>query len=1238
MARLDEQRRELANGLRLNRAAENELTPSQARLFVRSLQISWQVPPIGWSQRESHEQFADARGLLHAATIFRELDGPSSLEASSCYRRAAELLEWLARASDPVTRDVPVALLAAGAYQLAGLPAMATSLLAQERFGGTAAATFAAFLRADFENVLVHATSFWAEHPEFTGRQGSEFLLVDLDPEPEDDEPADDKPPDEYQADDEPEDAAPPGGEGDPPASRIGRYVVVELIRSLGLFADAVRRGSTARVERAREKLAGLSALATRLASDELWILVMLIEATGSGFAANSIHSRVERLAARLPERRPRLWSFAREQFARGRGILWMSQVRGLDRLIEQDSFALCTPTGSGKTLVANLALVKELLLVEDGAQAPLALYLVPSRALASEVEAKLTAELGGDLIVTGLYGGADWGITDYWLTADKPVVLIATVEKAEALMRYVGHLLTHRLRLLILDEAHQVVSEANAKAMRELAAHGSRAMRLEAMVSRLLALKPDMARIALTAVAGGAAGPVSRWVENDPNATPVGLGYRSSRQLIGSLQCDRNRAPAVTLEIMNGQTLYVRGREQPVYLPLRIPVMPLPKPLIRNSLPHYTELYVLWTALHLIEGGRRVLISVMQSPERIMRRYAEAFELDGWENAGRFEPPAEGGDRALFDETRSACIDYCGMDSFERRLLDRGIATSHGQMPQRLRRLMTSLIERRICPITVATATLTEGVNLPFDIIFLTSLLRRSFDTQTGQQDIQDIPTAEFRNLAGRAGRPGAAESIEGMTLVALPLSPSTTAQGPRQTQLAQIQRAEADYNRLLLRLQAEDEAAGAVNSPLAVLITSILQKCMQVLGLRTEEEIFAWLEATLPEQVAPNPATDSRALNDQLGDSLDELDGFVLAATEELALITEGAVDGPRAEEFLRGLWQRTFAHVALAEEDLLERTFIRRGRAFVERLYPNSEQRRRLYQFGFTPYIGRRFEPIAPLIVAELQGAINYGLMPSEERFQLFCRLAERMRGEHGLGFKARQTAGDEAILANWGGVLAWWMQRPGAAPPDPDQLRAWQRFVTENLEFRLGVAVGAAVAQAWGQNAPPMEIPTLETWRGTSGLPWIGFWFRELLRWGTLDPFVAFALSQGLAKTREEAALLRPEFEAWLEVDEIEPAAETLIDPQQFLAWQRARTPAPGIADAIQGTVAVLTGVDGRRGNYDVRPVVRADGIEWIDAAGFAVARSPTAAALLTDRPERHDFSLAMEFGPRVVRTF
>src|SRR3546814_6837402 len=97
-----------------------------------------------------------------------------------------------------------------------------------------------------------------------------------------------------------------------------------------------------------------------------------------------------------------------------------------------------------------NLALLKELLLRDhDDGLGPLALYIVPSRALAGEVEAKLSSELRGDVIVTGLYGGADWGITDVWLTSEEPGVLIVTVEKADALLRYLGSILLARLTLL---------------------------------------------------------------------------------------------------------------------------------------------------------------------------------------------------------------------------------------------------------------------------------------------------------------------------------------------------------------------------------------------------------------------------------------------------------------------------------------------------------------------------------------------------------------------------------------------------------------------------------------------------------------------------------------------------------------------------------------------------------------------------------------------------------------------
>jgi hypothetical protein len=69
--------------------------------------------------------------------------------------------------------------------------------------------------------------------------------------------------------------------------------------------------------------------------------------------------------------------------------------------------------------------------------------------------------------------------------------------------MRYLGPALLARLKLLIVDEAHQVVAEDNERERNALAEHMNRAIRLESFISRLLLRKPQIVRVALTAVGG---------------------------------------------------------------------------------------------------------------------------------------------------------------------------------------------------------------------------------------------------------------------------------------------------------------------------------------------------------------------------------------------------------------------------------------------------------------------------------------------------------------------------------------------------------------------------------------------------------------------------------------------------------------------------------------------------------------------------------------------------------------
>ncbi len=1206
MAERDQDRLEAAERVRRELAIENQLSRAQARTYVRCLQVTWQVPTIQWSRRDSARQLTDARRLLHAAHIFRSIEGTSSQRAVDCYRRAGEVLEWLSRAADAIQSIVPIELLAAGAYQLGGLPAMATGLLSQVSSDHRGVRLYSAFLRADFDSVLRRAAEFWRRHPDLTASDAGMTLLTAMREEARD-------------------------GDATPTVSWA---FSIELVRSLGLLADCLRRGDDQRLGVAMGKLNALDAMANRTFSEDASLVISILRDVADSFATATIYRPLRSLSVLRPERTAHLLAYARDQFSRGRGILWTSQQQGLRRLLEESSFALCTPTGSGKTLVANLALIKELLLREHvGELGPLALYIVPSRALAGEVEAKLTSELGREVTITGLYGGADWGITDFWLTSERPVVLIVTVEKADALMRYLGPMLLARLAILIIDEAHQVVPEANEATRLSFSDHNNRSIRLEGLVSRILSQRPNVVRIALTAVAGGAAGPVARWVEGRPTAQPVGIRYRSTRQVIGVLETSPNAQGIILLDLMNGLPLYLRGDEDPVYLRLQIQVMPQLPAQWRNSLNRFNCLNVLWTALHLADEDQRILISVAQEPEQTMRWFKEALERKEWQGAVRFELP-DGSARTRFDQTRAACVDYCGVDSFELFLLDRGIATSHGQMPQRLRRLMVDLIDRKICSITVATATLTEGVNLPFDLIFLTSLKRRSWDPVAEEPVIAPLTTAEFRNLAGRAGRPGAARGTEGMTLVALPTQISTTAAGERATQRRQLTELLADYDRLRASLVIEERDADDVPSPLALLLNRIWERANRLLGI-APDTFLSWLERTAPTAISADAGTGASGDTARLADAMDELDTVLLAALEEIASAEEDAMTRARAEAHLTAIWQKTFTAVAAAQEAWLEQAFVRRGTGIIEHIYPDASERRRLYQYGLSPAVGRRFEAVAERMRELLMAAGNYGSADPLTRVDLFEELGNLVSGNRGFGFRIRRTDADEAILEHWVDVLRWWMNEPDATGPSAEGLRSWQRFVADNLEFRLGVAIGAVVAKAWADGAEDAStLPSLAAWKDTTGLPWIGFWARELLRWGTHDPFVAFCLAQGLAPTREAAGARRQEFDVWLGEEMGAPTSEDRIDPRLFLRWQASFPRRDGAASRATRMAADLTGTTGERGRYSVVPVEHDHETAWLDPAGFelAITREQTD---LGRRSSRSDFELTTANGQSTV---
>ncbi len=165
----------------------------------------------------------------------------------------------------------------------------------------------------------------------------------------------------------------------------------------------------------------------------------------------------------------------------------------------EKKSYVVSSPTGSGKTLIAELISVKNT--VNDGAKA---LYICPLRALATEQYQnfkKKYSSLGMDVALSiGDYDSEDKKLKKHDL-------IISSYEKADSLLRHDPEWLKD-LELLVVDEIQNVDS--------------NRGPTLEVLISRIKHLKPDIQIIALSATMPNSE-QISEWI----NSKTIKSNYR---------------------------------------------------------------------------------------------------------------------------------------------------------------------------------------------------------------------------------------------------------------------------------------------------------------------------------------------------------------------------------------------------------------------------------------------------------------------------------------------------------------------------------------------------------------------------------------------------------------------------------------------------------------------------------------------------------------------------------------
>ena len=1164
--------------------AGSALTEWQAKLYSQQLRLDMGREGLRSFASGDVDAYLDNAILLLRCALLERRSDPAS-QWHEGVKRAAEILEWLSQSSLKPA-GAPLHLLSAAAYQLAGFPAMALGHLRSVPSNQPFSSLLRELLRGNFVATIEAIHDFWRDQQalEAAGRIHPSDLTT---------------------------------------------HTFRHIVMSIGTVCDYLRMGSDGTVERALNKLDKLAAGLIHSRDTYSYLLAELTAATCRRFVETCLWPYVNRLREVSSDAASAaLVQFGRSSFANNRALVWPAQAAGIERLRANTSFVLCTPTGSGKTTVATLAMVQSLFTEQNAdtldleAMAPgnIALYIVPSRALAAEVEGRLAQDLKGitanSVVVTGLYGGVDWGPTDAWVQTNRTAIVICTFEKADALLRYLGVLFLNRVRLVIIDEAHMV--EQDESKLAGLRDGSSRAFRLEQLGARLFMAREEYGFrvIALSAVAAHSAPALARWITENPESSPTTSSYRSTRQMLGHMEVSPSGQYTIRYDLMDGRSLKFDDEQREDTPYVRSPFPQLPGGINVNDGPDKRmRKPTLWAALHLAaerpDGSKpSVLISLTQHLEAFSRTCADFIESLPVATLPNFRDVNETDD--LWSRCLASAEDYFSVNSVEYRLLRQGIAVHHGKMPGLLSRRLKTAIDSGYVRVIIATSTLSEGVNIPVNFLLIPSICR-------GQDPFS---IQEFTNLIGRAGRSGVAS--EGSALVMLPERTMVRDSYGRMRPAYDRQR--SGYESLITEIEETTSATrdGApeddASSALSHLLRAIETAWGELTGGGTDQEFFSWLEQT----ALINASEDTHDAHSYL----DLLDAFLIASIQEVEELRHSELMQDQLEVELTRIWQRTYAFAADREEERLAAIWLARGSTIIER-YPDAVQRRRIYKTSLTPRSANSLLEIEETVRAILQQGADYAGWTTEERL-IFVRDVLSSLSQV-PSFRIEATLGSGRNSPNWSTVLRWWLAKATMpTQPPANKITRWFDFVSQNFIYRgtwgIGSIIGLLLDNADGN--PPVQALEIDDWP-RSGLPWIAFWIKELITWGTLDPIAAFLLARGNAVNRPQAeAEALSYYEGILEGT----TPNDILDPRLVRDWVDARCiPADDPLITRNFVVeAVLTRPPTayRNRRFTVTPIDVDNRLNWIEAAGYSVANSDKPRNW-PDNPSTFDFELDVE---------
>lgn len=508
----------------------------------------------------------------------------------------------------------------------------------------------------------------------------------------------------------------------------VHNVLTTSFMRGLALFDHALTTGDAEVADRARERLFATARAAQDLNAVSHWWTATLAAHLVDELWNMSLHKQVPELPPGH-EDHARWHEIRRGYIQRLRGAkraaieLWPSQLAAAKRSQDlADDLVVALPTSAGKTRIAELCILRTL------AADKRVVYVTPLRALSAQVERDLSESLQPlGFSVSSLYGSAGIESGDEETLRDGRVV-VSTPEKLDFALRNDPTLIDD-VGLIVLDEGHML-------------GPNEREVRYEALVQRLVR-RSDAAERRIVCLSALFPTPeemsdLVAWLRADEPGEPIHSAWRPTRQRFGTLRWGSGAA-----------RLDVRVEEESPFVPRFVEQRTPPQgSRRRKAFPANKNELTLAAAWRFVEQQKDVLVYC------VLRKSVEALGSLILECIRHKVLTSLGAPTQRVKDAMAVGAEWLGADHPAVACLEYGVALHHGGLPRPFLNEVERLLRAGDCRLTIASPTLAQGLNLSASVLLVPSIWRNR----------EIIPSAEFANVAGRAGR--AFVDVEGLVL----------------------------------------------------------------------------------------------------------------------------------------------------------------------------------------------------------------------------------------------------------------------------------------------------------------------------------------------------------------------------------------------------------------------------------------------------------------------------------------